>query len=107
MDIKKAAQLVSKWAKEKREIKSVHFFGSRVKGTHTGGSDLDIAIKLMPDLEESGGLSTWMRYSDQWAAELNSLVPYVVQAEWDDGENTNIINKGLSEARMFVYEKEI
>ncbi|MDD2801163.1 hypothetical protein A1359_18500 [Methylomonas lenta] len=105
MDIEEAATIVAKWAEQKKEISKVQFFGSRVKGTHTSESDLDVAIELVSNLDESGGLSIWMRSSDLWTEELNALLPCDVQAEWDDGENTDIINSGLLEARMLVYEK--
>lgn len=105
MNINQAAKLASEWAVNKPEIKSVHFFGSRVKGTNREDSDLDVAIELMPGLDECGGLSAWMRSSDKWSKELNELIPYEVQAEWNDGENTDLIKKGLSEACMLVHAK--
>ena len=61
----------------------------------------------MPNLDESGGLATWMHVSDEWQQELSVLLPYKVQVEWDDGSNTKIIEKGLSEASKLVYEREI
>ncbi|HEC58175.1 hypothetical protein LCGC14_0484130 [marine sediment metagenome] len=105
MDINQAAHLVSEWARKKPEIKNVQFFGSRVKGANREDSDLDVAIELIQGLDECGGLSAWMRNSDKWSKELNELIPYEVQAEWNDGENTDLINKGLLEACLLVYEE--
>ena len=48
-----------------------------------------------------------MHVSDEWQQELSVLLPYKVQVEWDDGSNTKIIEKGLSEASKLVYEREI
>ena len=107
MDIENAAKLVSEWAAEKPEIRAVRFFGSRVKGTHRTRSDIDIAITLMPNLDGSGGLATWMGESDKWERELFIILPHKVQLEWDAGSRTKIIEKGLREASIQVYEREI
>ena len=105
MTLEEAAHLVSEWASEKPQIQKIQFFGSRVKGTHHEKSDLDIAITLAPNLDESGGLSTWFQYGDDWGEELNVLIPLDVQAEWEAGEETPTIHNGLIEANHIVYEK--
>lgn len=107
MTIEEAAKFVAVWASEKPQISKVHFYGSRVKKTHREDSDLDIAVALIANLDESGGLATWMHYSDQWSQELNKAIPYEVQLEWDAGNKTPIIKKGLAEGSQLVYEKEV
>ncbi len=107
MTIEDAAKFVAAWASEKPQIAKVHFYGSLVKKTHREDSDLDVAVALVENLDESGGLATWMHYSDQWSQELNKAIPYEVQLEWDDGDGTQIIKKGLVEGGRLVYEKEV
>jgi predicted nucleotidyltransferase len=106
LNFEEVARLVAAWASSKSQIAKVQFYGSRVKRTHREDSDLDLAITLMPNLDESGGLATWCRYSDEWSAELSKALPYQVHAEWEAGEETPTILKGLSEASYLVYEKE-
>lgn len=105
MEIEQAARIVSEWCKGKRFIRRAYFFGSRVKGTQRPGSDLDIAIALMPSLDESGGLSTWMTQSDKWREELSALLPYKVQIEWGGAEQTKVIAGALAEASLLIYQK--
>jgi predicted nucleotidyltransferase len=107
MTIEDAAKLVAAWASEKPQIAKVHFYGSRVKETHREDSDLDVAIALIANLDESGGLATWMHYSDQWTVELNKAIPYEVQLEWDGGDGTPTIKNGLVEGSWLVHEKEV
>lgn len=107
MTIEEAAKIVAAWASEKPQIAKVHFFGSRVKKMHREDSDLDIAVALIANLDESGGLATWMHYSDLWSKELNKAIPYEVQLEWDAGNGTPTIKKGLVEGSQLVYEKEV
>lgn len=107
MQITQASSIVSEWAKEKAQIKKVLFFGSRVKGTELPDTDIDVAIQLNPNIDESGGLATWMNCCDEWRSELSELLPYKVQMEWDNGRGTRVIEKGLSEASLLVYEKKI
>ncbi|THK41324.1 nucleotidyltransferase domain-containing protein [Methylophaga sp. SB9B] len=107
MTLEETAKVVNGWAAKKPQIEKVQFFGSRVRGTNRDDSDLDVAITLLPNLDESDGMSTWFRFSDVWSAELNDLLPYEVQVEWEAGELTSTILKGLSEASYLVYKNEI
>ena len=106
-DLQDTAHLVAEWASKKPQIQKVQFFGSRVKGTYHEKSDLDVAITLVKNLDESGGLSTWFRYDKKWIEELNAMFPFAVDAQWEAGQETNIIQYGLKEASYLVYEKEI
>jgi len=107
LEIEQAAQIVAEWCKEKCLIRRAHFFGSRVKGTQRCDSDLDIAIELMPNLDESEGLCTWMGQSDKWRDELSTLLPYKVQLEWNGAGQTQRIAGALAEASLLVYKNEI
>lgn len=107
MELDEVARLVSDWASSKSQILKVQFFGSRVKQTHRPDSDLDVAITLFPDLDESGGVATWFRYCKVWAEELNSIVPLEVQIELEAGKETPTISKGLDEASVLVYQRKL
>jgi len=107
MDTKKVAKLIFQWALKKPQIAKVQFFGSRVKGTHHKDSDLDIAITLINNLGESGGLSTWIFNSEEWAAELGVIIPCKVDLQWDGKEETPTIGVALNEASCVVYEKDL
>ena len=102
--LSKMAALVKEWAINKPLIQKIEFFGSRVKGTERPDSDLDIAIELVPNCDESNGLATWLHCKDIWEKELQEILPVKVQIEWNGGENTEIIAKGLREERYLVYE---
>src|SRR5438105_638499 len=60
MDLDNIAAALGRWASRHPQIKRVYLFGSRVRGDHHRDSDLDIAVELDENLDESGGLATWM-----------------------------------------------
>jgi len=102
-----AAHLVAEWASKKPQIQKVQFFGSRVKGTYHEKSDLDVAITIVTNLDECGGFSIWCRYGEKWVEELKAMIPCAVDAQWEAGQETKIIQDGLKEASYLVYEIEI
>jgi predicted nucleotidyltransferase len=85
MELPQIANVVSTWARTKPLVKRVYLFGSRVRGDHGPGSDIDIAVELDPAVfqgaDESGGLATWMFETKGWKEELARLIPLRIQLE--------------------------
>ena len=94
------------WASLNPRVLRVIIFGSRVKGTHSQDSDLDIAVEIESGEDSDATLATWMRFSAEWRTELSSMLPFRIDLQWRDsfGE-TRVIEKGISEASELVYER--
>jgi predicted nucleotidyltransferase len=98
-----------RWAHDKPFVKRLYIFGSRARGNHRPNSDLDIAVELdaefLLNVDESGGLTTWIHGNRKWKQELEGMLSYTVQLEFYEGNKTPTIHKGLSESSVIVYEK--
>ena len=106
MTITEAQERVRKWAAQQPFLRKVYFFGSRVAGNHSGSSDLDIAIEFDPIGNYRNCDTTWICEGDQWAKELQELLPWRVQLEYHDpAGSTPTVSRGLEERNIVVYER--
>jgi uncharacterized protein len=109
MDIETLTKKLSSWAADKPLVNRLWIFGSRARGDHHPGSDLDIAIELdlaaASGLDESGGLATWMFDTDGWQQELQQLTGLAVDMQHFDGPRTPTIQSGLDHSSLLVYAK--
>lgn len=101
------AAKIAIWGATKPLIKRIHVFGSRIRGDHKPESDIDIAIELDPAECRPGEswYTIWTFKTKGWMDELQDLMPYEVDLDGYNGENTPTIRKGLQEASVIVYEK--
>ena len=111
MDIKNVGMIVSTWAKKEPLIQRVFIYGSRVRKDYRSDSDLDLAVVLDPEeftpSDDSGGLATWAYENKRWAKELQDFLPYQIQLEYYDGDQSPTIKAGITRSSVLVYEKEI
>jgi predicted nucleotidyltransferase len=63
--------LLATWAGQQPEIRALHVFGSRAKGTASRFSDLDIALEIDGPAEEC--LLVFLDNREQWRGELSVL----------------------------------
>lgn len=63
------------WAAQKHSVCALWLFGSRVKGTATPTSDLDIALELMPRKgADDPAFGTYLALHREWKNELERIV---------------------------------
>lgn len=76
MDISdEAAERLRAWAAAQNAVRGLWLFGSRAKGTSRPDSDFDIALVLAPpEGSTDWALGDYICLSDEWRAELRSLV---------------------------------
>jgi predicted nucleotidyltransferase len=101
--------LLSIWAAENPLVKRLWLFGSRVRGEHREDSDVDVAIELdmtaVKGVDESAGMATWAFDTMTWKPELELLLSRVVDLQRYKAGETNIIQAGLDQSSVLVYEK--
>lgn len=97
------------WAKNKKLIKKVYIYGSRVRSNYDANSDLDIAVEIDEkelNLHYSNCLAIWFANKEKWTKEIQEIIPYKIHLEWHHPEMTVTVNKGIIKSNVLVYEKE-
>ena len=80
MTLDQAISQIQNWAANKRWVRSVHLFGSRVHGTARDDSDIDIAVELTVD-EGDEAFGIWLDECEQWRTELQQFLPWTVDLD--------------------------
>ncbi|WP_175757666.1 nucleotidyltransferase family protein [Burkholderia cepacia] len=102
-DVKTAAIAIARWAITKPIIRKVFIFGSRARDDFREDSDLDIAIEI--DGVNGNALATWMFDTKPWHAEISALVPFEIDLEFFDEDETPIIKAAIKRASILVYTR--
>jgi predicted nucleotidyltransferase len=109
MQLTEMQALLSTWAAERPLVNRLWLFGSRVRGDHRPDSDVDVAVELdmsvAKGVDESGGMATWAFDTKLWKPELELLLLKVVDLQRCKAGETKIIQAGLDETSILVYEK--
>lgn len=108
MDIESLSEIVALWAESQLIVKRAYLFGSRVRGTNTCASDLDVAVELIPKPGDSGPLTTWIAEAAGLRSSISSFIPVTVTVDlqWYGGAmETPIIHAGLEAGSRVAYER--
>lgn len=105
MTLEEAKLLVASWATQQRLIRRIFFFGSRVRDEHRPDSDLDIAFELIyPNMNTSA--AHWAFESDAWVLALSSLLPWKLDLQLFNPQDTPTIANGIDRSSILVYEQQ-
>ena len=105
MTLDQAGEQVAHWARGKRLISRVDFFGSRVRGNHAPDSDLDVAIVIRYS-DADTCLAYWFANHTAWQTELQRLVPWRVDLQFHHPAVSGVVQSGVREASRGVYGGE-
>ena len=97
-------ELAARWAAGKERIHELHLFGSRAKGTHHEGSDVDLAYLLTGD-EPGERLAYSICECRDWARELEALISATVQLELADPLTDKRVWPAVREHGQLIYRK--
>lgn len=92
-------------------IKRMWIFGSRIKGTETQNSDLDLAIEVEWIEGQMLGVcsdpySLWMACLPQFENEMQAICPWKLDLQqYIDSNKTSVIHTYLEDASKQIYEK--
>ena len=67
---------LNEWAKQNPKIERVVVFGSRARGDARPDSDLDLAMRFVPEVDST--LSELITHAAAWCAELTNLLGVLV-----------------------------
>jgi predicted nucleotidyltransferase len=106
MDLDYIATVLARWAAQHPEVHRIYIFGSRARGDHRPDSDLDIAVELVENLDESGGLAAWMtELKPAWLPEVQALLPFKIDFQ-RYGSTTPTVAEGVTKSSRLVYERQ-
>jgi predicted nucleotidyltransferase len=97
---------IVKWAERHPNIARVHLYGSRARGDHHAGSDIDLAIEMdAPDADQAYRMWSALKSEFDEAPELHLSAQ--VQLEWF-AENANLgkVGTGVQTDGILLFERE-
>ena len=104
MCIEKIKNIISEWAKNEPLVTKAYIFGSRARNDYLEDSDLDVAVEIRIAPNDENVLTTWMFEHEEMEERLAKLLPYELQLENLDGEDTPTVLAGVRESSILVYE---
>jgi hypothetical protein len=103
-DLQAAIRLLGEWAATEPLVARVLVFGSRVTGSPSPDSDLDVAIELERAAFDEGPFVSWAAEVGGWHAKLQPSIPWTLDLQWHDpGGSTAAISEGLGEGHLQVW----
>lgn len=97
-------QRVALWAAGKERVHEIHLFGSRAKGGHHAGSDVDIAYLLTGD-EPGEKLAYSIFECNGWEAELREALGLPVDLQFTDDAGNLKVWSWVCEHGQLIYRK--
>jgi predicted nucleotidyltransferase len=95
---------IAQWAERHPEIKRVYLYGSRARGDHHPDSDIDLAIEVIADQEDS--LGSWM----QWIQGCRNSPDLVLSAQphlerYEKGAELKIVGPAVEVDGVLLFER--
>ena len=98
------------WGSNNKYIALIYLYGSKVTGSYSENSDIDVAVEIdESELEPhySNAMSVWFSHKQSWANELIKIIGVEVHLEWLHQENTPTVKSGVETGHILVYDKAI
>jgi predicted nucleotidyltransferase len=104
VNIEELSSSVARWAAAQPLVAKAHVFGSRVKGTDSPSSDLDVAVELYQQPGDETALATWICEAVGLRESLGRALPVPLDLQWYGGpQETPTIHAALLCAGRAVY----
>lgn len=98
-DLAHDAAVLIRWASQTPEVTRLWLFGSRIRGTHRPGSDLDVAVEYVGNPNDVGA------QLDKWREALKGKTRLRHHLEtYRPGVNTRI-QGALAACSLLIYER--
>ncbi|MBN8727697.1 MAG: nucleotidyltransferase domain-containing protein [Xanthomonadales bacterium] len=102
--VQELGSIVKTWAEAQPRVSAAYLYGSRVKGTHRGDSDLDVAVELLTRHGKPGSLLDWLQLADELKQSLGALLPVPLDLwQYRNQVQTPCVHEGLSSGSVLVY----
>ncbi len=105
MDIETVKNIIAKWADSEPLVTKAYIFGSRARGDHGEDSDLDVAIEIEMRRGDENKLAIWIFEKQGLEDRLSRLIPFSLQLEHLNGNETPTVLSGVERGSILVYER--
>lgn len=98
---------IVEWAERHPEIKRVYLYGSRARGDHNAGSDIDLAIEVIVQPGDSDSFTTWMYWKQDYDEAPDLHLSVEVQLEWyEEGAGLTRVGPGVEKDGVLLFERQ-
>ena len=97
-----AVQRIRQWGCLQPTIRRIWVYGSRVRGTQSDESDLDIAIEIDPIGTDEESQLVWTRRKAEWVNSLKAISPFEIHLEM---LGTPKVSEYLEECSKLIFER--
>lgn len=96
---------IVEWAEKHPEIKRVYLYGSRARGDHHAGSDIDLAIEMdAPNPDKA--YSMWSAFKSDFDEAPDLHLSAEVQLEWYEKDaGLKKVGPGVATDGMLLFER--
>jgi predicted nucleotidyltransferase len=105
MTLSEYVTTVREWARNQSLVRRAWIFGSRVRGTEHAGSDLDVAIEVIPMPGDENAGATWIGEADELEQSLQHRIDVPLDLERHGGTETPHITEYVCESSILVFER--
>lgn len=97
---------IVKWAERHTEIARVYLYGSRARGTHRAGSDIDLGIEMdAPNADKA--YSMWSNFKDDFDEEPDLALSVEVHLEWYEKDaGLTRVGPGVENDGVLLFERK-
>jgi len=98
---------IVQWAEKHPEIARVYLYGSRARGDHRAGSDIDLAIEMdAPNTDKA--YSMWSGFKSDFDEAPDMHLSSAVHLEWyEKGAGLGKVGNGVEKDGVLLFERRI
>lgn len=104
-DLEHDIAVIQQWASSTPIVHRVWIFGSRVRGTNSPESDLDVTVEHGALPGDSDVYTTGLCEPENWRAQLQPLVRLRLDAQSYVPGDTVVVEAGLHKSSQLIYER--
>ncbi len=100
-------QKITEWAKDHPDIKCIYLYGSRARGDNRPDSDIDLAVEMKPNDEESI-YTTWIYWHRDYLQAPDLHLTHEVQLEWyEKNAGLEKVGPGVEKDGLLIYPESV